>query len=68
MAIPTKCPMPPECALDNGCKVQFVAIDPVTGDAVSGVTVANANIYVQSVGGAGNLASGPFMLVPGPKA
>lgn len=68
MAQPFVAGMPPDCALDFGCSIEFVAIDPVTGNAVTGVTVANALIYVSSTGSSDQLASGPFMLVPGPGA
>lgn len=68
MAAPQKEPMPPECTLDYGCTIEFAAISPTTGAAITGVKVSNANIYVQNVGGAGDISSGPFMLVPGPGA
>lgn len=68
MATPYVAPMPPNTALTNGCTVQFVAIDPVTGDAVSGVTISNASIYVEGSASDTELASGPFILVPGPNA
>lgn len=68
MAQPLIAPMAPDTPLTNGCNVEFVAIDPTTGNAVSGVTISNASIYVESSGGAQSLASGVFMLVPGPDA
>jgi hypothetical protein len=68
VATPYIAPMPPNTALTNGCTVQFVAIDPVSGDAVSGVTISNASIYVAGSVPDTELASGPFMLVPGPEA
>lgn len=47
--------------------VQFEAISPTTGAAVSGVTVANAAIFVEDDGPAADAGtSGPFMWVPGP--
>jgi hypothetical protein len=67
-AAPQKEPMPPDCTLDNGCTISFAAISPTTGAAITGVTVSNANIYVQSVSGTVDISSGPFMLVPGPDA
>jgi hypothetical protein len=68
MAEPLIAGLPPDCPLVNGCTIEFVAIDPVTGNAVTGVTIANASIYVTSTGSPGDLASGPFMLVVGPQA
>jgi hypothetical protein len=66
MAQPLIAGMPPECALVNGCSVQFVAIDPSDGSTVTGVTISNASIYVETTGSPESLSSGPFMLVPGP--
>jgi hypothetical protein len=60
--------MPPDTALTSGCTVQFVAIDPTTGNAVSGVTITNVSIYADTTGSAELVATGPFMLVPGPDA
>lgn len=68
MSAPQKEPMPPECTLDNGCTVEFAAISPTTGAAITGVKVSNANIYVESSASGEALNSGPFMLVPGPGA
>lgn len=68
MATPYVAAMPPDTDLTLGCTIEFVAIDPVTGDAVSGVTVNNVSIYADTTGDATLSASGPFMLVPGPGA
>jgi hypothetical protein len=68
MATPYVAALPPDTDLTNGCTVQFVAIDPTTGNAVSGVTVANVSIYADSTGSATLESSGPFLLVPGPNA
>ena len=58
----------PVMPLLPGMRVQFEAIDILTGAAVSGVTVSLAAIYAvdseDSTVAVGD--SGPFMLVPGP--
>jgi hypothetical protein len=68
MAAPLKTAIPSETPLPNGCTIEFVAIDPATGNAVSGVKVSNVSIYADTTGSAGLEAMGPFMLVPGPEA
>lgn len=59
----------PTLPLTSDCSIRFEAIDPVSGSAVSGVTVARAIIYAveldEAAGGA-VVSSGPYMLVPGP--
>jgi len=62
--------LPPELELTDGYIIRLTAIDATTGADVAGVVVNNAAIYAQNVGGgsAGDLASGPFLLVPGPGA
>jgi hypothetical protein len=51
-------------------QVQFAALDPATGDDVSGVVVSSAQLLVTQLtaDAAAALVSGPFMLVPGPGA
>jgi hypothetical protein len=68
MAEPLIAPMPPNCTLGVDCTVEVVAISPTDGSTITGVTVANYSIYVESGGPSRDLASGPFMLVPGPNA
>lgn len=68
MAQPFVVAFPPDTDLTAGCTVQFVAIDPTTGNAITGVTVTNISIYADTTGDATLEALGPFMLVPGPKA
>lgn len=60
--------MPQHLDLDLACKIIFEAVDPTTGAAVSGVTISNALIRVDSQVGAadGKLSSGAFVLIPGP--
>jgi hypothetical protein len=52
MATPYVAPLPPDTDLTAGCTVEFVALDPATGNAVSGVTVANISIYADTTGSA----------------
>lgn len=59
----------PALELTPGMSVVFEAVDATTGAAVTGVTVTAVAIYGLDLRGAsGNLAVGPFMLVPGPGA
>lgn len=61
--------MPEGLDLSQGCTVTFTAIDPTTGNLVSGVTVTNSSIWADDVQASGQaLEAGPFMLVPGPGA
>jgi len=68
MAQPLIAPMPPNCTLGVDCTVEVVALDPADGSTVTGVTVSNYSIYVDSAGGTEQLSYGPFMFVPGPGA
>lgn len=70
MAAPLEAAMPPELDLGDGYTLRLTALDPTTGAKVTGVTVANLAMAVVSVGAGstGDLAYGPFMLVPGPGA
>jgi hypothetical protein len=59
--------MPMSLDLDASWTLQWAAVDPVTGDAVSGVNVSNGAFIADQVSGTPEaLAVGPFMLVPGP--
>jgi len=62
--------MPEGMDLDNSFTIQWAALDPSTGAAVSGVKVSNVGMLVAQVspGTADDLAVGPFMIVPGPQA
>ena len=68
MAQPLTIAFPPDVDLTAGCTIEFVAIDPTSGNAVTGVTVTNVSIYADTTGDATLEPLGPFMLVPGPKA
>lgn len=62
--------MPPELDLGDGYTLRLTALDPTTGNAVSGVTVSNLAMAVVNVGGGDviDLVFGDFQLVPGPGA
>lgn len=68
MSAPLTAGLPPNLNLPSGYKIRFAALDPTTGNAVSGVKVVNATIYAQSNTSvlAASLQNGPFMLVSGP--
>jgi len=70
MAEPFKEPLPPDHLLSAGYSVRLAAIDPTTGNDVSGVVISDAVLFVRNVGSGRNsdLEYGPFMLVPGPGA
>jgi len=65
-AEPYIAPMPPWLDLGAGYKLQVNAVDPTTGDQVTGVVISDFSIIVDNLSG-GNLEAGPFMLVPGPE-
>lgn len=60
-------PMPPALDLGDGYTMRLTAIDPFTGNRVNGITVANVIIFSDLLGGTqpGDLAVGPWLLVPG---
>ena len=59
----------PDIDLGPGMQIVFEAVDPTTGDPVSGVTVSAITIYPEGASAAEPAGSfGPFMFVPGPGA
>lgn len=69
MSQPLKVSLPPGVSLWDGCVVRVTAIDPVTGDTVSGVNVQNVTLQViQTAGSEQDLTVGNWQLVPGPGA
>jgi hypothetical protein len=70
MAKPLIGGLPYDLDLDAGWIIRVAALDPTTGAAVNGVTVTNFAILVRNLtgGDAGDLAFGPFLLVPGPES
>lgn len=70
MAQPFQSALPPDLELDGGTIIRITAIDPTTGNTVSGVTISDVCIRVVDIAGTGAdaLNVGPFMMVPGPNA
>lgn len=61
--------MPENMRIGDGWIVEWAAVSPTDGSAVSGVKITNANVVADDVSGApGGFTTGPFMLVPGPGA
>lgn len=61
--------MPEELDIGPGYTLRVTALDPATGNPVSGVTVSNLIFTADQVSGTPEgLETGPFMLVPGPNA
>jgi hypothetical protein len=56
--------MPPFLDLGGGWIVEWDAVDPTTGDTVSGVVISNTSILV--AGDLGDESQGPPELVPAP--
>lgn len=59
--------MPQDLDLVGAWTIRVTAVDPSTGNVVSGVTVSDMCITADALSG-GNLDFGSFMLVPGPGA
>ncbi len=71
MSQPLIAPMPADLDLPDGYVITWAAVDPTTGNDVSGVVVSNVSIFGTALGtgtGDGGGPFGPFMLVPGPGA
>jgi hypothetical protein len=62
--------MPPELELSGGFTIRLTAIDPTTGSTVSGVTIEQLVMMINTGEGTvpTDLAVGPYLLVPGPGA
>lgn len=70
MAQPLAAAMPPDLDLGGNYTIRLTALDPVSGAAVSGVTISSLAMLVVNVGAGGvtDLGYGPYLLVPGPNA
>lgn len=66
MPQPLTVALPPNLDLWDGCVIRVTALDPATGNTVSGVNVSNVTLEVDLLTG-DDLTSGPFMLVTGPE-
>lgn len=62
MAKPLAIALPPQHVLTGGYQIVVTALDPDTGAVVSGVTVSNVTMQVESFNDTG-LASGAFVVV-----
>lgn len=63
--------LPEDVVIGDGWTVEWDAVDPTTGNSVSGVVISDANVTASDVSagdGTGGGLVGPFMLVPGPSA
>lgn len=61
--------MPENLDIGPGYTLRMAALDPTTGDPISGVTVSNLIFTADQIAGTPeDLETGPFMLVPGPNA
>ena len=73
MATPLDASMPPGLDLGPGFTLRVTALSATDGSVVSAVNVSGLSILASTEGpagtiDAGNLAYGPWMLVPGPGA
>lgn len=69
MAQPLTVALPPGLDLGGGCIVSVQAVDPASGNIVTGVNVSNVTMAVDLVSGnAADLQVGPFLLKPGPRS
>ena len=70
MAQPLTVAFPPNLVISDGWKVTITALDPTTGNLVTGVRITEALLEIEVLEGPGGAAlnSGPFMFVPGPGA
>lgn len=59
----------PEATVSDDFYVRFEAIDPATGEPVTGITVQNAALFVdEDTGDGAEPLGGPQMFIPGPGA
>lgn len=65
MSQPLEASMPQNLDLGQGYTLRVTALNPSTGALVAGVKVGQMVITCDNIAG-GNLAFGPFLLVPGP--
>ena len=69
MAQPLTVALPPTIDLWDGCIIRVTALDPTTGDTVSGVKVSNVTLHIDGTPVDLELVKpGQWRLVPGPGA
>lgn len=68
MSAPLAVALPPGLELSEAYTISVTALDAATGSVVSGVNVSAVTIEVELTSGSeADLATGPYMLVPGPR-
>ena len=70
MPVPYVAPMPPDVELEGSYTVRLTALDPASGNHVTGVKVTGFVLTVLNAGSGEvtDLGFGEFLLVPGPGA
>lgn len=66
MALPIKTGLPDTLIVTDSYIIRWRAVDPTTGADVSGVVITEAAVQASNAAAGG--ATGPYMLVPGPKS
>jgi len=68
VSAPLAVALPPGLELSESYTISVTALDPATGNVVTGVNVSDVTIEVELTSGSeADLATGPFMLVTGPR-
>jgi hypothetical protein len=62
MAAPYTVPLPPDLVLWDGCIIRVTAVDPATGNLVSGVTVSDVAIECDQLTGPRVGVDNPLLL------
>lgn len=65
MPLPLKTGFPHVITIGAGYQIVFQALDPTTGNAVTGVTVSNVSVFGDDGRDITSELLGPFMFVPG---
>lgn len=65
MPLPVIAGLPPNLALPSGYVIRLTALDPTTGNVVTGVKVSDVSFYVRDVSGTTEDVDAPLpLLVP----
>jgi hypothetical protein len=62
VAQPLTVPLPPNIDLWDSCVIRVTALDPATGDVVSGVTVSDVTIEVTQLSGPPIQVGNPILI------